>query len=282
MTSLGAFRGTVDGLGIELGLDPKDIRQVFDQLFRKNLVKVDERAFLFWCPNFLKYNTPENPNVVKGWFQALEMLPECPLLAEVVSCAIGVAREKFPSNNSVLDACKSLERVISSLSKDLGEDISQSLPQLFRKQEQEQEQEKEYIEDAQTAETEKPKSAKRSRTELAATMAKCPEGVNPDAWSAFLSNRKKKSMSEYALQLMQKECDKAGWTLADAIDLCVRKTWEGFDSEWVKNMPKPAKRTTLDAEKERKAAELRKEYEERAKRFESANDESDLLAAIGG
>jgi hypothetical protein len=47
-------------------------------------------------------------------------------------------------------------------------------------------------------------------------------------------------------------------------------------------MPKPAKRTTLDAEKERKAAELRKEYEERAKRFESANDESDLLAAIGG
>ena len=62
---------------------------------------------------------------------------------------------------------------------------------------------------------------------------------------------------------------------------CAR-TWEGFDAEWVKNMPKPAKRTTIDAEKERKAAELRKEYEERAKRFESANDESDLLAAIGG
>lgn len=77
MTSLGAMRHSVPGMAAEIGWEPKAFREPFQELLSKGLVKHDEMASFVWLPNFIKYNQPENPNVVKAWKSALDLLPEC-------------------------------------------------------------------------------------------------------------------------------------------------------------------------------------------------------------
>ena len=66
MTSIGAMRATLSGFGRrdEYGLE--SLSKPFEGAFRKGMVKHDERACLIALPNFIKYNQPESPNVVKG------------------------------------------------------------------------------------------------------------------------------------------------------------------------------------------------------------------------
>jgi len=75
MTSLGAMRGTISGLSAELKVFPEAFQEAFD----KGLFKVDEKANFIVLTNFLKYNKPENPNVVIAWGKGFDMLPECEL-----------------------------------------------------------------------------------------------------------------------------------------------------------------------------------------------------------
>ena len=87
MTSLGAMRGTIAGLSDELEVLPKAFQEPFD----KGLLKADDKAKIIYAPNFLKYNKPENPNVVKAWGKAFEMLPEGETKHEIyykVKCCI--------------------------------------------------------------------------------------------------------------------------------------------------------------------------------------------------
>ena len=84
MTSLGAMRHTIPGLAAELGWDVEVFGKAFGEPFQKGLVKHDEKAAFVWLPNFIKYNPPENPNVVKSWGAALDLLPECDMLNELL------------------------------------------------------------------------------------------------------------------------------------------------------------------------------------------------------
>jgi hypothetical protein len=43
------------------------------------MVEADEKASFLTLPNFLKYNRPESPNVLKAWAGAFDLLPECHL-----------------------------------------------------------------------------------------------------------------------------------------------------------------------------------------------------------
>ncbi|MGM3047357.1 hypothetical protein ACS2TR_26935, partial [Bacillus cereus group sp. BC303] len=47
----------------------------------------DQKACLIALPNFLRYNPPESPNVVKAWVSALDLLPECDLKTAVLQRA---------------------------------------------------------------------------------------------------------------------------------------------------------------------------------------------------
>jgi hypothetical protein len=122
MTALGAMRATCAGLTAELRWSEKRFRRGFAQLLQQGMVCYDERAALIWLPNFLKYNPPENPNVVKSWQASLDLLPKCGLKDEIIQ------------------ACRDL---IKALPKGFAE----GLPEAFRKgmpnQESEQEPEKE-------------------------------------------------------------------------------------------------------------------------------------------
>src|SRR5262249_2204447 len=84
MTALGAMRASIAGLAAELGWQPKAFREAFGEAFAKGMVKHDEKASFVWLPNFLRYNGPESPNVIKSWAASLDLLPECSLKSELL------------------------------------------------------------------------------------------------------------------------------------------------------------------------------------------------------
>src|SRR5262249_6162793 len=121
MTALGAMRASIAGLAAELGWQPKAFREAFGEAFAKGMVKHDEKASFVWLPNFLHYNGPESPNVVKSWAASLDLLPECALKSELLF-RVKVFAEALP------------------------EAFNEALPKAFAKnmRNQEQEQEHEY------------------------------------------------------------------------------------------------------------------------------------------
>lgn len=78
-TSLGAMQATMGGLADERGWLPERLSKAFAEVTKKGMAKYNPRARCLWLPNFLKYNGPESPNVVKAWFGALDLIPECDL-----------------------------------------------------------------------------------------------------------------------------------------------------------------------------------------------------------
>ena len=159
MTSLGAMRGTVIGLAEELkasrkpsgkpsGSLPGSISEGFREAIGKGLLEVDEDACYIGAKNFLRYNGPESPNVVRSWETAIELIPECKLKVQL------------------------MQRV-RAYTESLSEGFGKALPKAFAKaspnQEQEQEQEQEL-------EQEEDKNATRSSTEVAP-----PPSAEPDA-----------------------------------------------------------------------------------------------------
>lgn len=85
MTALGAMRSTLSGLAEELDFELEAFREAFREAFAKGMVKHDSKACLIALPNFIKYNQPESPNVVKAWANSLDLLPECDLKNDVIS-----------------------------------------------------------------------------------------------------------------------------------------------------------------------------------------------------
>lgn len=84
MTSLGAMRHSIPGMAAELGWEMKGFQEPFGEVLSKGFVKHDERASFVWLPNFIKYNQPDNPNVVKAWDSAVDLLPECDMLNQLL------------------------------------------------------------------------------------------------------------------------------------------------------------------------------------------------------
>ena|SRR5262249_41286896 len=121
MTALGAMRASIAGLAAELGWQPKAFREAFGEAFAKGMVKHDEKASFVWLPNFLRYNGPESPNVIKSWAASLDLLPECSLKSELLC-------------------------TVKAFAEALSEAFNKALPKAFAKgmPNQEQEQEQEY------------------------------------------------------------------------------------------------------------------------------------------
>lgn len=117
----GLFRLGLGALADELGWPRETVSKLFQELFRKGMVKADFEARLIWLPNALKYNRPANPNVVKGWANRWSQLPECAL-----------RNEAFQAFRSYLKGLPEPFR-----------NPFETVPEPFRKQEQEQEQEQE-------------------------------------------------------------------------------------------------------------------------------------------
>jgi len=85
----GLFRAGEMALAEELEWSLEEFRKAFEEASSKGLVKSDWKARVVWIPNAIKYNRPENPNVVKGWRTAWDEIPECPLKVEAHAKLIG-------------------------------------------------------------------------------------------------------------------------------------------------------------------------------------------------
>jgi hypothetical protein len=110
-TMLGAMRTSCAALADDLGWPSERLSKAFREVSAKDLIRHDEASRLVWLPNFLKYNRPESPNVVKAWVKAYELLPECELKA-----AVWAGSEAFVKGMS-----KAFVKAFESLSKDYAE-----------------------------------------------------------------------------------------------------------------------------------------------------------------
>ena len=128
MTSIGAMRATLSGLAEEMNMDLEAFREAFREAFLKGMVKHDAKACLIALPNFIKYNQPESPNVVKAWASSLDLLPECDLKNEVITL----------SANALKGYSKAFQEA-------LPEAFRKTYPKSMPNQEQEQEQEQEQL-----------------------------------------------------------------------------------------------------------------------------------------
>lgn len=79
LTAVGAMKFTISGMAEFMKWDIKAFREAFLEVLSKGMIQYDENANFLCFPNFIKYNMPENPNVVKSWVKLEGMLPECSL-----------------------------------------------------------------------------------------------------------------------------------------------------------------------------------------------------------
>lgn len=79
----GVVRAGAASLAEALEWSPEGLRERFGELFREGLAEADWRARLVFLPNGIKYNPPNNPNVVAGWAKHWDALPEGPLKARI-------------------------------------------------------------------------------------------------------------------------------------------------------------------------------------------------------
>jgi hypothetical protein len=82
-----------------------------------------------------------------------------------------------------------------------------------------------------------------------------PEGVSIQVWQDFKKSRKAK-LTQTALDGIQREANKAGWTMEAALMECCARGWTGFKADWVVDKqarPQPAKQAKSFAQQEREA-----------------------------
>lgn len=79
LTGLGCMRFTEAGMAENMGWPLKDFKKAFQEVLAEDMVKYDPESKFLCFPNFIKYNQPENPNVVKSWGKLEGLLPECEL-----------------------------------------------------------------------------------------------------------------------------------------------------------------------------------------------------------
>ena len=112
-------------LAEDMGWTAETVSKRFGELFRNGIAMVDWDAGLVWLPNAIAHNSPENPNMVKGWAAPWKELPDSDLIAVIhqgLSAHMETLSEQFRNGF---------------------ETVSKRLPKPSRNQEQEQEQEQE-------------------------------------------------------------------------------------------------------------------------------------------
>jgi len=121
----GLFRAGEMALAEELGWSVEGFRKAFAEPFQEGLVKADWKARVVWIPNAIKYNPPDNPNVVKSWRTAWDEIPECLLK---------------------VDAYERLKAFTEGLGEGFGKAFTEGCAKGLANQELEQEQEQEQEE----------------------------------------------------------------------------------------------------------------------------------------
>jgi len=137
MTSLGAMRATTQGMAAEVGWSHQRLLKAFREAFQKGLIQFNEDAHFIGLPRFLKYNSPESPNVVRSWEKAVDLIPECAEKTQLLHDAKGYAE----------DTGEAFGEAFAKAFGSLPEAFAKGMPNQEQEQEQEQEPEQEIAPD---------------------------------------------------------------------------------------------------------------------------------------
>lgn len=162
LTALGAMRASLPGLAAEKKWSEKRYRRAFSEAERLGMVRYDDQACMIWLPNFLKYNHPESPNVVRSWAASLELLPECNLKHTLCNHVVGFLTE-MP------------EAFREALPKAFSKDFSKESPKAMPNQEQEQEQKQKHFSLVVNHDSPHADETRDSGDESSKTGSVCPE-----------------------------------------------------------------------------------------------------------
>ena len=171
LTSVGAMRASLPGLAGELHWSMERLKQAFAEGLLKQMIRYNEAASFIWLPQFLKYNQPESPNVVRSWEQALDYLPECTLKNELTS---------------------QLKCFVESLSPAFREALPKAFGKNMLNQEQEQEQEQKQEQ-----------KQKKKKTFMSGKPDVFPETI-------FLEEEKKSALRKQAVEILEFLNEKTG------------------------------------------------------------------------
>jgi hypothetical protein len=144
MTPVGAMRGTFGGLAEELGWETEAFREAFSEALSKGMVKYNSKAHFIGLPNFMKYNSPESPNVVTAWAKCMDDIPECNEKTQIYSELKGL-----------LKGFK--EPFLKAFHRAFGNPPLKTMPNQEQEQEQEQELKRKSKKKKKTAPDETPK-----------------------------------------------------------------------------------------------------------------------------
>lgn len=285
LAPIGAFKASFESLAIEQRGNEylnKGFEKAFGEAFlealyelsSKGLIKYDPEAFLIYVPNFLRFNFPENPNVVKSWNSVLDSLPECDLTNYALAKSTEIILNSQKDSFFKALPKEFVEAFEKGYSKGFPEDFGKGLA----KQEQEQEQEQETYTHTEKSEKhpevpenfagrecEKPVSLKteaieeelpleepkeqvgsvskkervepKPKKEVKTQSLQKPEELTDEFWQDFLAYRKQKKapVTERVVSLLRKEAKTAGWKLEEVINEMMVRNWTGFKADWVKD-----------------------------------------------
>lgn len=128
----GLYKASIEALAAEKRWDVKAYRKAFTEGLSNGFMKYDERHLVILIPNFLKYNPPNNPNVLISWKNIYDEIPNCDIKSEFY---------------------QSLKDSMKGFGKGFAEAFAKAWPQPLPIQEQEQEQEQ--IQDLPTEDLQK-------------------------------------------------------------------------------------------------------------------------------
>jgi hypothetical protein len=80
-----------------------------------------------------------------------------------------------------------------------------------------------------------PETERETETKTETKKIKAPDGVSLEVWDSFVAQRKasRAVITETVIKSIQREANKAGWSLEQALAECAARGWRGFKAEWV-------------------------------------------------
>ncbi len=205
-TQFGLFKTSIPALAAEKRWPEKRYLKAFQEALEKGFVKHNEKHQIIWIPRFLKYNKPNNPNVLISWGKAFNELPECELKLEFYQYFEVYLKDFSESFQEAFQKAfiKPSGKVLVSVTASV----------------------KEGVQGEQQVKNNKPLSPKDP-----GYIFQVPTWIDHDVWDRYVEMRKKKKCAptEYAKYLVVVELEKLkiqGHDPIAVLQQSIKKNWQ--------------------------------------------------------
>ena len=230
-----------------LGWDMEGFDKAFREVFEEGLAIADWEARFLFVPKAIIHNPPQSPNVVKSWASTWARVPECPLkdqawqvihdaLSAMGKSYVDAFKASCPKGCSGSDKKPSAKPLPKASGKASGKASDTAMEKTIANQEQEQEQEQDKEKhtqpDAATAGADVSVAKQPKNLGLRELIALDVDRQHAEDWLKA-RRAKRLPLTATALDGVQREAEKAGMTLPDAIAKAAAEGWAGFKASWV-------------------------------------------------